>query len=198
MFRKFLVSLLILPSCLGFDLAAASLKNEVQTLPKSFELGLPTQKTQANQNAVNFSPFPVKEHSSIQGDQEANTEEVKQIKYEHPYQIAHEYYYHHRACSHYRYYHHRYYHPDYVDYRYHYHHEYYYSRYYHPDYVDYRYHYYHEYYYPRYYHNNGYYGNGYDYSNYHYRYNHNNGYYRHGDYYPRYYHQRYYRHGYDY
>lgn len=72
MFWKFVVSVLLLPSCLGFEITAAS-------RPKSKELGSPVQQTQANQNALNSLPQDVREYLSIQG-QEANTAELKHTK----------------------------------------------------------------------------------------------------------------------
>ena len=176
MFWKFLVSVLILPSCLGFEIAAASIKNGVQTLP-SEELGLSPQQTKANRDVVNSSLFPIKGSSSIQGDREADTEELRHTNYQHPYLLAHRYYQNSCLQGH-RYYLRGYYYPESAGYNRQYYHN---NRYYR-----------HRNYYPQYYrygdyHNNSYYRHGY----YNQRYYYNNGYYRHGDYYPGYYHQRY-------
>ncbi len=177
MFWKLLVSVLILPSCLGFKIAAASIKNGVQTLP-SEELGLSPQQTKANRDVVNSSLFPSAGSSSIQGDREADTEELRHTNYQRPYLLAHRYYHHSSCLQGHRYYLRGYYYPESAGYHRQYYHN---NRYYR-----------HRNYYPQYYrygdyHNNSYYRHGYDNQRYYY----NNGYYRHGDYYPGYYHKRY-------
>ncbi len=186
MFWKFLVSVLILPSCLGFDIAAASIKNGVQTVP-SEELDLPTQQIKVNRDVVNSLVFPIKESSSIQGVQEADTGQLRQITYQYPYLIAHQYYSHRPCLQGRRYYIRGYFYPEYADYHRSYYHNngYYRHRNYYP-----------QYYRHRYYHNNGYYRHGY----YNHPYYQNNGYYRQRNYYPQYYHNNgYYRHdGYNY
>ncbi|MBR8838117.1 MAG: hypothetical protein DSM106950_29985 [Stigonema ocellatum SAG 48.90 = DSM 106950] len=156
MFWKFLVSVLLLPSCLGFEIAAASIKNEVQTLSKSEELTLPMQQTEANQDVVNSSLFSDREYSSIPRDQQAVSRELKHTEYQQPYLIAHRY--HHGGCLQggHRYYLRGYYYPEYTSYHRHYHHRNVYYRYrnYYPQY------YRHGYYHQPYYHHNGYYRHG--------------------------------------
>ncbi|MBO3457516.1 hypothetical protein G7B40_004380 [Aetokthonos hydrillicola Thurmond2011] len=171
MFWKLLISLLILPSFLGFDIVEASIKHEIN-LPKSEEVPELSQQTLASHNIVNSSTFSLKEDSLIDTNQKADIGEVKQINYEYPYKIAHEYYSRRSRCNHsYRRYHRQSnYYPDYIDYRRSYNREYYYPGYYHRRYYNsgyYRPTYYHnngynhhQYYRPRY-HNNGYYYNGY-------------------------------------
>lgn len=73
MFWKLIVSALLLPSCLGFETAAAHITSKVKNQPQSQESTLPVTSTQANQN---------KEDVSIPGNLEADTVQVKQTKYE--------------------------------------------------------------------------------------------------------------------
>ncbi|MBW4478418.1 MAG: hypothetical protein KME54_16530 [Tolypothrix brevis GSE-NOS-MK-07-07A] len=79
MFWKFVVSALLLPSFLGFETAAAHLVNKVQNQPQSQESTLPVTSTLAN-----------KEDSSIQGNSESDTTQVKQTKYEYYQNIQHQ------------------------------------------------------------------------------------------------------------
>ncbi|MDF5714445.1 MAG: hypothetical protein PUP93_11265 [Rhizonema sp. NSF051] len=111
MFWKLLISILLLPSCLGFEVASASIKNEVQTLPKSEELESFSQK-QVNQNVVSLSPT-LTEYSSISSDRKSDSSELQYKTLNQPYLIAH----HYNDCYHqgnyrhsYNSYHH-YYHP---------------------------------------------------------------------------------------
>ena len=181
MYWKLLISLLILPSYLGFDIVEASVKNDV-SLPKSEDITAQSQQTPEKQNINNSSPFLLKEHSSTSTDQKADARKVEPINYERPYKIAHEYYYHYNRCHHgyRRYYRQTGYYPDFIDYRRSYYHQYFYPG------------YYHHYYYPRHYYNSGYYHHEY----YHPRYYYNNGYYHHEYYHPRYYNNGYYYNGY--
>ena len=80
MFWKFVVSALLLPSCLGFETATAHLVNKVQNQPQSQESALPFTSTLANQS---------EEVVSIQGNLETDTTQVKQTKYEY-YQRIHQ------------------------------------------------------------------------------------------------------------
>jgi hypothetical protein len=80
MFWKFVVSALLLPSCLGFETATAHLVNKVQNQPQSQESALPFTSTLANQS---------EEDVSIQGNLETDTTQVKQTKYEY-YQRIHQ------------------------------------------------------------------------------------------------------------
>jgi len=82
MFWKIVVSALLLPSCLGFETAAAHITSKVQNQPQSQESALPVTSTLANLKLAN------KEDSSIQGNFEADTPQVKQTKYEY-YQNIH-------------------------------------------------------------------------------------------------------------
>lgn len=105
MFWKFIVSALVLPSCLGFEIAAASLQKGVQTQPKPEEL-----KAQVAQ---------IGDDSSIQTDWEADTEQLKHHKYQHHHKPRRRYYNRHRPCpqgyrQHYR---RGSYHPQYIHYR---------------------------------------------------------------------------------
>jgi hypothetical protein len=99
MFWKFVVSALLLPSCLGFETAAAHLVNK-QNQPQSQESTLPVTSTLANQSLMNSSTLANEEDSSIQSNLEADTAQVKQTKYEY-YQRIHQQRlrrYRHRAC----------------------------------------------------------------------------------------------------
>lgn len=104
MFWKFIVSALLLPSCLGFEIAAASLQKGIQTQPKTEELGVQVAQ--------------IGDDSSIQTNWEADTEQLKHYKYQHHHNPR-RYYRYHRHCSqgyrqHYR---RGYYHPQNIYYR---------------------------------------------------------------------------------
>ncbi len=88
MFWKIVVSALLLPSCLGFETAAAHITNMVQNQPQSQDSTLPVTSTLANQNLINSFTLANQEDSSIQGNLEADTAQVKQTKYEY-YQNIH-------------------------------------------------------------------------------------------------------------
>ena len=103
MFWKLLISILLLPSCLGFEVASASIKNEVPTLPKSEELESISQK-QVNQNVVSLLPT-LTEYSSISSDRKADISELQYKTLNQPALIAH----HYRDCDHQGYYRHSYY-----------------------------------------------------------------------------------------
>ena len=113
MFWKIVVSALLLPSCLGFETAAAHITNKVQNQPQSQELALPLTPTLANQSLMNSSTLANKEDSSIQSNLEADTVQVKQTKYEYYQNIhrqrlrrsrqrAYSKYRHHRRVRHHR------------------------------------------------------------------------------------------------
>lgn len=82
MFWKIVVSALLLPSCLGFETAAAHITSKVQNQPQSQESTLPLTPTQANQSLMNSFKLASEEDSSIQNNLEADTVQVKQTKYE--------------------------------------------------------------------------------------------------------------------
>lgn len=88
MFWKIVVSVLLLPSCLGFETAAAHITNKVPNQPQSQESTLPVNSTLANQSVMNSFKLANKEDSSIQSNLEADTVQVKQTKYEY-YQNIH-------------------------------------------------------------------------------------------------------------
>ena len=175
MFWKLLISLLLLPSCLGLEVAsAASIKNEVQTLPKSEELESLSQK-QVNQNVVSLSPT-LTQNSSISSDRKADTSELQSKTLNQPYLIAHYYNdcYHQGNYRHSYYSYHHYYHPQ---------RERYYLRgYFYPDNAQYH----HSYYHHNYDHSSGY-------GQYHHNYYHSSGY---GHDYHNYYHSSGYGHDY--
>lgn len=89
MFWKLIVSALLLPSCLGFETAAAHITSKVQNQPQSQESALPVTPTLANQSLMNSFGLSSEEDSSIQGNLEADTVKVKQTKYEY-YQRIHQ------------------------------------------------------------------------------------------------------------
>ncbi|MFN6567546.1 hypothetical protein [Dendronalium sp. ChiSLP03b] len=95
MFWKFVIGVLLLPSCLGLEIATASQKNGLQMLPTSEESSTLTLQTKANQDVVNSLPNSVREYSSNQEDWEADTEKVKHRRYRH-YKRHRRYYRHHR------------------------------------------------------------------------------------------------------
>jgi hypothetical protein len=114
MFWKIVVSALLLPSCLGFEAAAAHLANKVQNQPQSQESILPVTSTLANQSVMNSFKLANEEDSLIKGNSESDTAQVKQTKYEY-YQDIHrqrlrryrqrvcpDSYRHHRRVRHYR------------------------------------------------------------------------------------------------
>jgi hypothetical protein len=144
MFWKFFLSVLLLPSCLEFDIAAASVNSKVQTLAKYEELGNPGQQKQVNQNLL-------EENFSTQATQQPDSKQLVHIVSDHPYLIAH-WYNHDRNCRHRRSYDYRYYYPESLNYR----------HYYYPESWNYR-----HYYYPGYYHHH-YYRHDYDYPRYDY------------------------------
>lgn len=100
MFWKFVVGVLLLPTCLGFEIAAASMS-------QSEKLADTVQNIHKDENYIKFASIPTDEHN--------DSEPLLQTKYEHDYQISHRYY-RHRSCPHHRYYSHGVYHPEYVDY----------------------------------------------------------------------------------
>ncbi|MCV3216643.1 hypothetical protein OGM63_24580 [Plectonema radiosum NIES-515] len=89
MFWKLIVSALLLPSCLGFETAAAHITSKVQNQSQSQESTLPVTSTLANQSLMNSSTLANEEDSSIQSNLEADTAQVKQTKYEY-YQNIHQ------------------------------------------------------------------------------------------------------------
>ncbi|MGI8500942.1 MAG: hypothetical protein ACR2LR_07345 [Hassallia sp.] len=89
MFWKIVVSALLLPSCLGFETAAAHITSKVQNQPQSQESALPVTFTLANQILMNSSTLADKEDVSIQDNFEADTTQLKQTKYEY-YQRIHQ------------------------------------------------------------------------------------------------------------
>lgn len=141
MFWKFFLSILLLPSFLGSDIAAASINSQVQTLGKYEELGNSAQQKQVNQKLVEENLLT----------QQPDSTHLAHIVSEHPYLIAH-WYNHDSNCRHHRYSHYRYYYPESLNYR----------HYYYPESWHYR-----QYYYPGYYHHH-YYRHDYDYPRYDY------------------------------
>jgi Ni/Co efflux regulator RcnB len=117
-FRKFVISVLLLPACLGFEIATASQKNELQVLPTSEQSSALTVQTKANKNEGNSLANAVTEYSSIPEDWESDTEKVKHRRYHH-YKRYRRYYRHHRRYyQRYRNYHlRRYYYPQNIYYR---------------------------------------------------------------------------------
>ncbi|BAZ24876.1 hypothetical protein NIES4073_57760 [Kalymmatonema gypsitolerans NIES-4073] len=105
MFWKFIVSALLLPSCLGFEIAAASLQKGVQTQPEAEEL-----KAQVAQ---------IGDDPSIQTDWEADTEQLKHHKHHHYHKPRRRYSRPHRPCpqSYRQHYRRGSYHPQYIHYR---------------------------------------------------------------------------------
>ncbi|MBW4594707.1 MAG: hypothetical protein KME46_17795 [Brasilonema angustatum HA4187-MV1] len=118
MFWKFVISALLLPSCLGLEVATASVQKEIQTQPNYEKLG--TQVAQ-------------------QEDWETDAEQLKNHKHHH-YKTR-RYYRYHRPCPQsYRSYYRRGHHPEYIDYRRrddYYNRDYQHRRY-HPQYIEYR------------------------------------------------------------
>ncbi|MCF2147179.1 hypothetical protein IQ276_012130 [Desmonostoc muscorum LEGE 12446] len=102
MFWKFVISVLLLPSFLGLEIAAASEKNELQMLPTSKELNAPVVQTKTNQDILNSLPNSVTEYSSVPKDSEVDTEKLKHRKYRR-YHRRHRRYYRHRRHYHQRY-----------------------------------------------------------------------------------------------
>ncbi|MGI2905935.1 hypothetical protein [Tolypothrix sp. VBCCA 56010] len=90
MFWKLIVSALLLPSCLGFETAAAHITSKVQNQPQSQESTLPVTSTLANQSLMNSFKLASEEDSSIQSNLEADTAQVKQTKYEYYRNIHHQ------------------------------------------------------------------------------------------------------------
>ncbi|MBD2518623.1 hypothetical protein H6G93_27385 [Nostoc sp. FACHB-973] len=119
MFWKFVISVLLLPSFLGLEIAAASEKNELQMLPTSKEFSTSTVRTKVNQNVLNFLPNSVTEYSSISEDLEVDTEKLKHRKYRRYYRRHRRYYRHHRQYHQRRrnYYRQRLYYPQNIYYR---------------------------------------------------------------------------------
>ena len=102
MFWKFVISALLLPSCLGLEVATASVQKEIQTQPNYEKLG--TQVAQ------------IKDNSLTQEDWETDAEQLKNHKHHH-YKTR-RYYRYHRPCPQsYRSDYHRGYDPEYIDYR---------------------------------------------------------------------------------
>lgn len=126
MFWKFVISVLLLPTCLGLEIAAASEKNELQMLQSSEELSTAIVQKQSNQNILNSWQNSVTEYSSVPQDSEVDSEKLKHRKYRR-YHRRHRRYYRHRR--HYRqwhrnYYRQRIYYPEDIYYRRRYHHRY--------------------------------------------------------------------------
>ena len=113
MFWKFVISVLLLPSCLGLEIATASPTNESQMLLKSEELSSVGQ-TQADQDVVKSLPLIVAESNPTQEDLETERENLNNKQYHHYYKNHRCYYRRHRSHHRrYRYYHHRGYYPRY-------------------------------------------------------------------------------------
>ncbi|MGH7999989.1 MAG: hypothetical protein ACREPR_11305 [Brasilonema sp.] len=124
MFWKFIVSALVLPSCLGLEVATASLQKEVQTQPNYEEL-----RTQVAQ---------IEDDSLTQADWETDAEQLKHHKHRHHYKSRRRNYRHHRRCPQgYRSHEPRRYRPQYIHYRRRHHNDnrYYEHRRYHPQYI---------------------------------------------------------------
>ncbi|MBW4626934.1 MAG: hypothetical protein KME49_15880 [Brasilonema octagenarum HA4186-MV1] len=103
MFWKFVISALLLPSCLGLEVATASVQKGIKTQLNYEELG--TQVAQVEDNL------------STQTDWETDTEQLKHHKHRHHYKTRRSYR-HRRPCSQSnRSYYRRGYHPQYIDYR---------------------------------------------------------------------------------
>lgn len=102
MFWKFAIGVLLLPSCLGLEIAAASQKNQLQMLPISEELETVVVQTKPNDDVVNFLTNSVRQHSSIQEEGETDTEKLKHRRYNH-YKRHRRYYRHYRRRHHPRY-----------------------------------------------------------------------------------------------
>ncbi|BAZ49433.1 hypothetical protein NIES4103_20450 [Nostoc sp. NIES-4103] len=96
MFWKLVISILLLPSCLGFEIATASEKNSLQTLPTPENLDLSVVQTKANQDEVNYFA------NSVEGDWQADAEKLKDRKHRHHYR-RHRRYYRYRRQYHQRY-----------------------------------------------------------------------------------------------
>ncbi len=98
MFWKFVVGALVLPGCLGLEIAAASLgKDNVEILPKSEKLELSLAKTQDYKVDHSLTPT-TRESSTIPANQEANTEQLKEGA-DIPLKISHRYRrYYRRPC----------------------------------------------------------------------------------------------------
>lgn len=126
MLWKFIVSALLLPSCLGFEIAAASLQKGVQTQQKSEEL-----KAQVAQ---------IRESSSIHANSEADTEQLKHTKYRHHHKPRRRYYRRYRPQGYKSHYRRRVHQPQYIHYRRRHHnqHRYYHQGGYHPQYIHYQ------------------------------------------------------------
>lgn len=114
MFWKFVISILLLPSCLGLEIAAALEKNELHMLPISEELSAPVIQTNANQNLLNSL------YSSVTKDLQADTKNLKHRKYRrHYHRFRRQYHQRYR-----NYYHERLYSPQNIYYRRRYHNQY--------------------------------------------------------------------------
>ena len=104
MFWKLVISILLLPSCLGFEIATASEKNRLQMLPTPENLDLTVVQTNANQDEVNYFANSVREYSSIEEDRQGDTEKLKHRKHRHHYRRYRRYprQYHQRNRNYYR------------------------------------------------------------------------------------------------
>ncbi len=77
MFWKFVVGALVLPGCLGLEIAAASLgKDNVNILPKSEELELSLAKTQDYKDVDHTLAQTTRESSTTPAKQEVDTEQL--------------------------------------------------------------------------------------------------------------------------
>ena len=113
MFWKLVISILLLPSCLGFEIATASEKNRLQILPTLENLDVPVVQRKSNQDVVNSFGNSVREYSSIEEDRQGDTEKLKHRRHRYHYR-RHRRYYRHRRQYHQRYrnyYRHRLYYP---------------------------------------------------------------------------------------
>ncbi len=108
MFWKFVVGALVLPGCLGLEIAAASLgKDNINIRPKSEELELSLAKTQNRQDVDQPLAQTTKESSNIPVTQEVDTKQLTEGA-DIPIKISHRRYY-RRPCYRRRYYRRRYY-----------------------------------------------------------------------------------------
>ncbi len=120
MFWKVVISILLLPTCLGLEIATASETNELQMLLSSEELNTSIVQTKPNQDILNSLP------NSVAKDSEADTEKLKHRKYRRHHR-RHRRYYRHRRRYHQRYrnyYRQRLYYPEDIYYRRRYHNRY--------------------------------------------------------------------------
>lgn len=97
MFWKFVVGALVLPGCLGLEIATASLgKDNTNILPKSEELELSLAKTQDYKDVETPLSQTTSESSTIPAKQEVDTKQVTEGA-DMPLKISHRRYY-RRPC----------------------------------------------------------------------------------------------------